>query len=906
MKMSPAFAFAAGLAMAWSQTAAASDVLKVGKAQLDPATTKTLSVVLPTRDGDHNRNGRVRIHFRKAGTAAWKESVPAFRHGRGKGRNRPFAGMLFGLTPATDYEIKLVAEDADGVEGQAEQILEARTRAVPPVVEAEATNRVFVSNTDELKTALRNAVAGQLILLDKGVYPGKFSVKRKNGTADKPIVIRGAKRNEAVLSGSLAIIDSTHIQVEDLTIRTSGYGLRIKGTCENITIRGNMLLAVDKGIDARQGHRHLYIVRNVLIGNNVPGDTSKATWNDEGIVVTGQGIEVAHNTLAGFGDALGMSHNTNLPNRGIDIHHNKVLWSGDDGIEMDFTDRNGQAHHNLITNSANGLSCQMVWHGPAFLFRNVMYNMQRGPYKIKPERTHNEGIFIFNNTSIKQGRAYTNFSGRAGDVTFLNNLFCGAGNPKDVVRADSSRYRKLVMDHNAWNYDGRWQIGKHFARNFRQWQAKSGQGRHDLLLEGEKIFEHVELDFAERGFRVYRNPNRNFSLARDSRAIDAAKVIPGINDDFIGNAPDIGAWEFGETPPRYGALQDETPPTAPPTLKAEPLSTTSIRLTWSAAKDGESGIAFYRVYRDGKFLSTAVGAAEFTDHGLDEAADYSYAVSALNGAIRESGRSPTIETRTLTDTTRPAVKSVEATGATGTRVAVAFSEPLEKASAETAYNYSVNGGIKVMAAKRQKDRKTVILTTSAMAEGHQYALSIRGVKDQAKMPNAVAATTVRAFQFVKRDLIVDFGPRSGSDTYGLEGFGTTIRDRYTRHTDGGPGGMTVHAGNSSASYNFQGVKSDKPYAFNKGDQVIVTWYNNSSRALSFTPKLSLDDPDRPARKGGTWQKMSAVSLAPGETGTSTYSLPAAGSFSVVNVNDNIRYGRAKSLVCDKIELKRAK
>ena len=71
-----------------------------------------------------------------------------------------------------------------------------------------------------------------------------------------------------------------------------------------------------------------------------------------------------------------------------------MLWGGDDGIELDFSGQNTVAHHNLITNTANGISFQFVHDGPSYAYRNVIYNAERGPYKIKPEADWNDGVFI--------------------------------------------------------------------------------------------------------------------------------------------------------------------------------------------------------------------------------------------------------------------------------------------------------------------------------------------------------------------------------------------------------------------------------------------------------------------------------------------------------------------------------
>jgi hypothetical protein len=44
----------------------------------------------------------------------------------------------------------------------------------------------------------------------------------------------------------------------------------------------------------------------------------------------------------------------------------------------------------------------------------------------------------------------------------------------------------------------------------------------------------------------------NFALKPTSAAVDAGVIIPTVNDDFVGKAPDLGALENGRPTPHYG------------------------------------------------------------------------------------------------------------------------------------------------------------------------------------------------------------------------------------------------------------------------------------------------------------------------------------------------------------------
>jgi hypothetical protein len=56
-------------------------------------------------------------------------------------------------------------------------------------------------------------------------------------------------------------------------------------------------------------------------------------------------------------------------------------------------------------------------------------------------------------------------------------------------------------------------------------------------------------------YPVYYPENFNLQLVKNSKAIDAGKVLPGINDDYTRKAPDLGAYEYGKPVPHYGPRQ---------------------------------------------------------------------------------------------------------------------------------------------------------------------------------------------------------------------------------------------------------------------------------------------------------------------------------------------------------------
>jgi hypothetical protein len=87
--------------------------------------------------------------------------------------------------------------------------------------------------------------------------------------------------------------------------------------------------------------------------------------------------------------------------------------------------------------------------------------------------------------------------------------------------------------------------------------------------------------------------------------------------------------------------QDRTPPSSPTALHATQDASTVLRLRWAGATDPDTGIAQYRVYRDGIEIASTVQET-FVDAKLHPGAKVAYAVSAVNFHGIEGPRSPRI------------------------------------------------------------------------------------------------------------------------------------------------------------------------------------------------------------------------------------------------------------------------
>jgi pectate lyase len=126
---------------------------------------------------------------------------------------------------------------------------------------------VPVKTRDELMRALREAKAGTTVVIAAGTYDGGFSGATLAGTADQPIVLRGADPgNPPVFSGGgagLHLSSAQHVELRDLVVQGA---------------RGNGLNFDDGG---KPGSAHDIILKNVTVRDVGPDG------NRDGIKLSG-------------------------------------------------------------------------------------------------------------------------------------------------------------------------------------------------------------------------------------------------------------------------------------------------------------------------------------------------------------------------------------------------------------------------------------------------------------------------------------------------------------------------------------------------------------------------------------------------------------------------------------------
>jgi hypothetical protein len=84
-----------------------------------------------------------------------------------------------------------------------------------------------------------------------------------------------------------------------------------------------------------------------------------------------------------------------------------------------------------------------------------------------------------------------------------------------------------------------------------EYSKDTGQDKNSILVDYD-IFQKVAQPDPNDVTRIYRAKNLDFRLKENTAAVDAGCILPNINDNFTGKAPDLGALEVGQPLPIYG------------------------------------------------------------------------------------------------------------------------------------------------------------------------------------------------------------------------------------------------------------------------------------------------------------------------------------------------------------------
>lgn len=216
-----------------------------------------------------------------------------------------------------------------------------------------------------------------------------------------------------------------------------------------------------------------------------------------------------------------------------DIYDNDITQIGDDGLEPEGACVNQRFRNNRFSDGLVGISLAPITHGPTWVMRSTFTRFIDSSIKWGVSQYSPDGIvYIYHNTIWAEGTTENAMSiyNRSDNWVLRNNIFRGTYHTFEAF----APYGNTGHDWGSDNWYTTW-TGPRF-----RWEAVYYNTMNDLCaatgLECDG-FEH-EPGLADPGAD-------DFTLLASSPNVDQAMMIPGINWNFQGAGPDLGAYEYG-------------------------------------------------------------------------------------------------------------------------------------------------------------------------------------------------------------------------------------------------------------------------------------------------------------------------------------------------------------------------
>jgi hypothetical protein len=465
--------------------------------------------------------------------------------------------------------------------------------SVNRTVPLEGTYYLTADGTPDMPIAIKAAGDGEVVFDGEGNF-NLFNVQAADYTYFEGITFRNTEI--AIWAGTQFITGS-----KGLTVKRSRFEDVGMGVFTNYSGSSNFYVA-DSWFFGRNDPDHLIGWASPQVWERFDGVDGQVfppvMASYVAVKIYGPGHVVAYNYIADFHDGINVETYGNPDGSvaegpveakypppeywdrrpvAIDFYNNYITNSHDNPIEADGSMHNVRIMRNMLINHPSHAFCnQPALGGPVYWIRNIGYNLPGGSTRLTGGSA---GVLFYNNTILSET------SGTPQNVHWRNNLILGQNASSFGGQAGSAPLFSMSTNTNysSSDYNGfgpmpdsgatfRWdsppfdvsadypapghtpQLETREFETLDAYSRATGQDRHSVLLD-YSVFENVpRLDARDEATiqRIYDAADLDFRLKSRSAAVDRGVALPNVNDDFTGNAPDLGALEVGVAPPHYG------------------------------------------------------------------------------------------------------------------------------------------------------------------------------------------------------------------------------------------------------------------------------------------------------------------------------------------------------------------
>ena len=539
------------LIVIYSFTAAAGNSFVIPSGQ-NPHAVATFECLGIYYKVDSDNPGECKVRYKKSGTNEWKEFLPLWFDKR----DSEYRGSIVGLTSGTEYDIRLNC-------GEKDVTFKAQTRSETfPVGK---TTYLQGGITDEILNITESGEPDGWHLITPA--PGvKYTNDPENSTDNNVVInanyviIRGLELKNAAINGILINKGIHDVVIEDCRITFWG---GIGGPRSYGNTRAGDAIRAERGASG-------LIIQHNLIEDPRGASNDWNTGHPSGpqavtLINTGGGNIIRYNEIRstedhGYNDAIGGGSNYSFegsPHRDSDIYGNIISNVWDDAIEAEGGNMNVRIWGNYTHHTFQHIAVAATSRGPLYIFRNV-WGLSR--------RTHEDPLggsmikvgerdpyiggrrYVFHNTSIQPKGAFSVFSGHpCPNTTTRNNIF--------DCRGTLTGRRKLVIPSD-FDYD--LFTGILLVPGYEENGIKVG-GKRTLFIKSNKLEWYLlpTIESVKWGKTPVEHYGKKYVVTDKvftfpNPAIDAGVLIPGFNDDYKGEKPDLGAFERGNPPIKFG------------------------------------------------------------------------------------------------------------------------------------------------------------------------------------------------------------------------------------------------------------------------------------------------------------------------------------------------------------------